>query len=540
MVPAMSRPRLGFWSRLGFGTVPGDAEETRAFLQRRVALYLGVVSLLWLSVSITGYLSSVFFMPSLLHDLGAMRAGLIHNAAMLALATGWFFCRRGKRSRRTLGWLDAGSTIGQAIVMSTLMSGVDVRFRPDMNMAMGVTSTLIARAAIIPSNGTRTLVIGLLSVVPLLGATLLTHLGVPPETRLMPAPVVTAQVGMWLVFDVVVSATMSRVIYGLSMKVQAAARLGQYTLERKIGEGGMGVVYRARHALLRRPTAIKVLAPGRGNQHDLVRFEREVQTTSALRHPNTVAIYDYGRTPDGLFYYAMEYLDGVDLDRLIAHEGPLPEARVVHILSQIAGALAEAHAAGLIHRDIKPSNILLCDHGMLPDFAKVLDFGLVRDVSGADATTSGVQTLTGTPLYMSPEAISAPGTIDARSDLYALGAVAYALLTNTPPFTAATVWEVCAHHLHTPVEPPSERRGRPIPPALEAIVMACLAKDRAARPASAADLAERLAGCGVVPWTQAEARAWWDSRGAVLRAERAATSRSNLSDTIAIDLRSRA
>jgi serine/threonine-protein kinase len=254
-----------------------------------------------------------------------------------------------------------------------------------------------------------------------------------------------------------------------------------------------------------------------------------------------VAIYDYGRTPEGIFYYAMEYLDGVDLERLIASDGPQPEGRVVRILRQVAGALSEAHTAGLIHRDIKPSNILLCDHGREPDFAKVLDFGLVKE-SGPEAAgvaSSGAATLTGTPLYMSPEAITAPATLDGRSDLYALGAVGYALLTGAPPFSGRTAIEVYGHHLHTPVEPPSLRRDQPVDRTLESLLLACLAKDRQARPPSAAVLEERLASCPVSPWSTAQARAWWDERGPQLRAALPVPAPTESGATVVVDLHGR-
>jgi tRNA A-37 threonylcarbamoyl transferase component Bud32 len=205
----------------------------------------------------------------------------------------------------------------------------------------------------------------------------------------------------------------------LRQEVREARRLGQYHLERKLGEGGMGIVYEARHAMLRRRTAVKLIQSDRVDPIALERFEREVQITAELTHPNTVAIYDYGRTPDGIFYYAMELLEGCDLERLIAQDGPQDEDRVVHILRQVAGALAEAHAAGLVHRDIKPANIILCERGGQKDVAKVVDFGLVKRVDGnqSDAQLTGLNVITGTPAFMAPEAIARPDVVDARSDL---------------------------------------------------------------------------------------------------------------------------
>ncbi|HEY3496311.1 MAG TPA: serine/threonine-protein kinase [Polyangiaceae bacterium] len=268
------------------------------------------------------------------------------------------------------------------------------------------------------------------------------------------------------------------------------ARIGPYTLEEKIGEGGMGVVYRARHELLDRPAAIKLLAPGREREEDVKRFEREVRITSLLTHPNTIAVYDFGRTKEGAFYYAMEYVEGLDLQALVEAEGPQSPARVAHLLAQLAGALDEAHSAGLVHRDVKPANLMVCARGRANDVLKVLDFGLVKSESSSDIDQDEARRVIGTPLYLSPESITAPESLDARSDLYALGAVGYFLLTGVPPFSGTSLIDVCVRHLHEPPRPPSERRAG-IPRALEALILACLAKSPDRRPESAA--AVRLA-----------------------------------------------
>jgi eukaryotic-like serine/threonine-protein kinase len=263
---------------------------------------------------------------------------------------------------------------------------------------------------------------------------------------------------------------------------------------------------------LRRPTAIKLLLPGKVSAASLERFEREVQLTSRLSHPNTIAIYDYGRTPDGIFYYAMEYLDGLSLESLVASDGLQPAGRVVHVLLQIAGALAEAHGVGLIHRDIKPANVMLCERGGMPDVVKVVDFGLVKqlDAVEGDVALTNANTLTGTPLYLAPESISRPDSIDARIDIYALGAVGYFLITGTPPFSGRNVVEIAGHHLHSPVEAPSMRLGQPVPPKLEAVLLACLAKDPEGRPNDAQELIVKLLECEAEsPWSGTQARAWW-------------------------------
>ena len=302
----------------------------------------------------------------------------------------------------------------------------------------------------------------------------------------------------------------SRVIFGLRAEVREARRFGQYVLEHKLGEGAMGVVYRATHAMLRRPAAIKLLLPDRASELDLARFEREVQLTSRLVHPNTISIFDYGRTAEGVFYYVMEYLDGLDLQRLVDQYGPLDPVRAIHILAQISGALTEAHALGLIHRDIKPANVVLTDRPDEPDVVKVVDFGLVKRFGGGLDESAAGDSITGTPLYMAPEAISQPDTVDGRSDLYAVGAVAYFLLTGQHVFQAASVLEVCSKHMLEAPVPPSRRLGKALPADLEAIVLACLAKDRKDRPASAAALRTALLACADAERDDLPAaRAWW-------------------------------
>jgi eukaryotic-like serine/threonine-protein kinase len=293
----------------------------------------------------------------------------------------------------------------------------------------------------------------------------------------------------------------------------AARHLGQYALEEKLGAGGMGTVYKARHAMLRRPTAVKLLDVDKVSDAALARFEREVQMTSALTHPNTVAVFDYGRTPEGIFYYAMEYLDGMNLDDLIERFGPLSEARTVYLLRQVCGSLAEAHAAGLVHRDVKPANIFLTIRGGLRDFVKVLDFGLVKTLEGNEkANITSPSALLGTPLYMSPEAVNHPDALDARADVYAVGAVGYFLLTATTVFTGATVMEICMKHAKETPEAPSARRGRPISPDLEALLLRCLAKSPSDRPGDAAELLRELDACVVEgEWSAAAAAAWWQA-----------------------------
>jgi predicted Ser/Thr protein kinase len=313
-----------------------------------------------------------------------------------------------------------------------------------------------------------------------------------------------------------------------------AQQLGQYTLERKLGAGGMGVVYKGHHAMLRRQTAIKMLDVDKVNDASIARFEREVQITCQLNHPNTVAIYDYGRTPEGVFYYAMEYLDGINLQTLVEKYGPQPEGRVIHILTQVCGSLFEAHALGLVHRDIKPANIMLNRRGGEADVVKVLDFGLVKALDEAkQAGTTAANSLTGTPLYMAPEAIQAPNTVDARSDLYAVGAVGYFLITGKPVFDTASLVELCQQHVEAIPVSPAQRLGKPISEELEYALLACLEKSRNKRPSTARDLAQLLARSpAAVSWSAEDADAWWGRHERGLSAAPAAAPETSQSSAV--------
>ncbi len=284
-----------------------------------------------------------------------------------------------------------------------------------------------------------------------------------------------------------------------------AKKLGQYQLEQKLGEGAMGVVYRGKHAMLRRPTAIKLINSDKVSERAITGFEREVQITSQLNHPNTVAIYDFGRTPEGVFYYAMEFLDGIELQDLVAQYGPQEPARIIHIIEQVCRSLYEAHSHGLVHRDVKPANIMLNRRGGDSDVVKVLDFGLVQDREEMGAVTG----VAGTPLYMSPESIQNPGSVDACSDIYSVGAVAWFLATGKPIFFANSTRELCNKQISEVPASPSDIVGA-FPEDLESIIMSCLEKDRSKRPQTARDLARQLAACNDAgQWDSETADRWW-------------------------------
>jgi serine/threonine-protein kinase len=334
-----------------------------------------------------------------------------------------------------------------------------------------------------------------------------------------------AQFFFGLVFPYLLVAGMayvgSRVVYSLGTEVKRARELGSYRLEEKLGEGGMGEVWRARHRMLARPAAIKLIRPAlAGNAHAGVseeavrRFELEAQAIARLRSPHTVELFDFGIATDGAFYYVMELLDGLDADTLLRSFGPTPAERAIYLLRQVCHSLSEAESCGLVHRDIKPANIFLCRYGEEFDFVKVLDFGIVKGSHGAaDVDSSAAHTrentIQGTPAFIAPE--QAMGAeVDGRADIYATGCVAYWLLTGQFVFTADTPMGLLLKHAHTVPAPPSARTDLPIPAALDQLVLSCLAKEPAKRPQSARELSSRLAEVeGMHAWTQDRARDWW-------------------------------
>ncbi|WP_020467608.1 serine/threonine-protein kinase, partial [Singulisphaera acidiphila] len=309
------------------------------------------------------------------------------------------------------------------------------------------------------------------------------------------------------------SASGAHLISRLQRQVKEARQLGQYRLGRRLGAGGMGEVYLAEHQFLKRPCALKLIRSGvESSPKALERFEREVRLTATLSHPNIVEIYDYGRTEDGTYYYVMEYLPGLSLAELVEHHGPLPPARVVYLLRQVAHALREAHTLGLIHRDIKPSNIFAARRGGSSDVAKLLDFGLVRSAATVNAPhLSEEGQILGTPLFMSPEQATGGRELDERSDIYSLGVVAYFLLPGRPPFDEGGGIGVLIAHARDPVVPPSQLRAG-IPEDLERIVLRCLAKPPADRFPNAESLELALAACSCSgDWDQARASLWWQA-----------------------------
>jgi hypothetical protein len=523
---------------------PASMEQTRALAQERSAL-----------VGKSGFLISAAFLvarlllPAASHGTRPIwedvrtPSFLCHAVATAMLAAQWLASALGRPSARRLAVIDALSTFGVTVtlaLMGALIPGPAGAFQS----VLAISIIVSLRAIALPSTALRTVLVSTAALVGSLLATYLVFVLAPPVASNVESPAIGPRyvlvwMGVWLGAFSAVATLASRVIYGLRAQVREARRLGQYVLHDRLGAGGMGIVYRATHAMLRRDTAIKLLPPAKVGQDTIARFEREVRQTARLAHPNTVAVYDYGRTPDGVFYYAMEYLEGLNLHELVDAVGALPPGRVVHFLVQICGSLSEAHGIGLVHRDIKPGNVMVSERGGIPDVVKVLDFGLVKDLERGEPTTlTATGTITGTPLYLAPEVIRSPADVGPASDLYAVAGVGYFLLTGTHVFEGKTAVEVCAAHLHAHPEPPSVRAGRSIPAGLEALVLAGLAKDPSERPRSAREMCDALLACDVGPWTEADAMRWWEAVGRGLVSARKAAPRESaaLAPTLAVDL----
>ena len=477
-------------------------------LQRRLSLYgkvLVVQSILYWLIYAIIWGPTVGFTQSLGH-IASWEVVLL--TAIYSLY--WLVARGRPRSALVLVAADVVGSLAIGINNVFLMLGDLGTISGVFENLIGFICILLLRSLIVPSTVKRTLLCGVLMCGPtLLGVVFGRHRF--DDQALSWITMLGFSIN-WSVIALIFSGVASAVLYGLRRQVRDARRLGQYTLGEKLGEGGMGVVYRASHAMLRRPTAIKLLAEG--GDASLARFEQEVQLLAGLNHPNIVTVHDYGRTADGSFYYAMELLDGMDLEKLVAADGPQPPERVIHIVRQAARGLQEAHDVGLVHRDIKPANVFVCRWWGEPDAVKVLDFGLAKNKADPRTSVTGHNVVLGTPLYISPEALKDAALVDARSDIYSLGAVAYHLLTAEPVFAGRSAVEVCAQHLHSAPVAPSERLGRAVPADLEAIILRCLAKSRGDRYATAAELERALAACAAAAeWSADRARAWWKLRG---------------------------
>lgn len=485
--------------------------------QARVRLYLLIL------LAITTFLHLVILTARLLFDREPITVVLFEPDSLrrLALVLGCAalvaLVSSGRLSRRALLAIDAAA----ALLLSTAMLiGITMRqpeLRPELAALLTITLVLVGRAATVPSSARRTLAIGLLALVPLLviapllfPANYLTA-GIP-HRRLVRVTVF----GFGMAALAITTVT-SHLTYKLRRSVRAAMKLGPYEIVRKLGEGGMGTVYEAQHALLRRRTALKLIKSSEGDLSTEARFdrearfEREARLTSELSHPNTVALYDYGQTVDGLEYYAMELVDGLTLHDLVRRDGPLPAGRALGLLRQIAASLSEAHRKGLIHRDIKPSNVMVCHRDENPDCVKVLDFGLATRLRAAgDPGSRYAETRVGTPEFMAPESVYDTDLVGTATDVYAVGALGYFLITGEAPFQGPDVREIARAHLGEPPLPPSLRTSSHVPTDLEDVLMACLEKEPARRHADGRALLRALEACASDPsWSLEEADLWW-------------------------------
>ncbi len=509
------------------GTTPAGLERTRGYprefptdLLREASRRLGIMSLLAAVLWVVGSVAAHVALRAMSHgdprwrSLGA--TDVIAASAALGSLGLFAYTRRADRDPRFI--LDLGLVY---LVLSAAALGLLMHWEPVpatwpiMPQITWIGAVVLIGAAIVPSTPGKTLVAGLIAVSmnPLsmlvarargtwdFGPTSNAFLMHYPDYLLVGAAVV-----------------ISHVVTRLGQQVAKAREMGSYQLGDLLGRGGMGEVYKATHRMLARPAAIKLIRPemlaalsGESAQLAVRRFRREAEAAANLRSPHTVELYDFGVTDDRTLYFVMELLDGLDLESLVRTHGPVPAGRVIHILRQVCESLEEAHASGLVHRDIKPANIHVGRLGLTHDFVKVLDFGLVKSVAGPageDTLGTAAGLTPGTPAYMAPE-MALGDEVDGRADLYALGCVAYFLLTGQVVFEGDNAFQMVAKHLRDAPVPPSRRTSLPVPPALEALVLACLAKAPDDRPRSAAELGRALADIQAEPWGEEQASRWW-------------------------------
>jgi len=454
-----------------------EALDDEALLHRRLTVFYAYFALLDVFAAVASRASRAFT-----DEPGALAFILgVQSAHAIVLFAVFLALRLHVRGVRTMRALDVFATFVTAGTAAVALSSVPRVLTADVSSVAFFVLFFVVRAALVPSKPWFATALAGASVIPFTAGLAVMY------RRAGPAFVADPDAAAFAALRAMIAGVggvylVSRTIYGLRNAVAEAVQLGQYVVHEKIGEGGMGTVYRASHAMLKRPTAIKLIPPDRAGEMACARFDREARASSRLTHPNNIAIYDFGRTSGGVFYYAMELVEGEDLARLVEREGRQSAARTRHVLRQIAGALAEAHAAGLVHRDVKPANVMLCTRGGVRDFVKVLDFGLVKDIATpADMKITSSRAIAGTPLYMAPESILAPESVGPAADVYALGCIAYVLLTGRGPFTGTNLVEVCSAHVHDAPVPPSVH-ARDIPPELDALVVRCLAKAPDARP----------------------------------------------------------
>ncbi|HEX5033175.1 MAG TPA: serine/threonine-protein kinase [bacterium] len=488
----------------------GTAEEAQ-ILRQRLRLFFGVglaASLIVCVADLLGYRRIEIGWSS----LAAYRPYLFWAFPVLSLIGCLLTLRF--RSVKALHLLDA-AIVALYIFFITVISTV---YSPTVTRVFAYSILLFAHAAFVPSRVWLQAAVGI-------GVTLAYPLGLIlahdrlPEVRELWAIqggtgafqnfVVTSFLDVLLL--AAISVVVTKTLYHFRSRLNEAQALGNYILKGELGRGGMGKVYEATHAFLKRPTAVKVLTPRQQDPKEaLARFKEEVTLCCQLTHPNTITIFDFGESQNRTFYYAMELLQGMDLQRMVERFGPLPPARCAHFLRQVCGSLAEAHAHGIVHRDIKPSNIFITQRGEIPDFVKVLDFGLAREYRGSRESFDGV--FAGTPRYTAPECVMGVAQLDGRVDIYMLGSLGYFLLTGQAPFDYGTDYELMLEHLQLKPKPPSALRPD-LPPEWDEVILTCLEKapeDRFQKVQDLEKAVQRLSASET--WGPEEARRWWDER----------------------------
>jgi eukaryotic-like serine/threonine-protein kinase len=490
-------------------------------LLREAAHRLGVVCLvsagLWLVNFLVIHLIPI--LPGTLPEKQVARSGewvpvfdRVGGAAFVTSLALFWYTRRSRRSPRFL--LDLA--LGYEVFIALSIGLLDYAVGTPAGVSW-IAVIILLFPPVIPSTPRKTLVTALLaaSMDPLAALFWKANgVDVPPMNS-----VFVLAIPNYLC--AAIAPLISHIITRLGREVRKAREMGSYNLGERIGSGGMGEVWHATHRFLVRPAAIKLIKPEvlgamvPAQREVLVeRFRREARAAANLRSPHTIQLYDFGVASDGTFYYVMELLNGMDLQTMVATHGPLPAARAIHLLQQACESLAEAHERGLVHRDIKPANIQVCRMGQYFDYVKVLDFGLVKTQGPAadlDPGLTAPNMVTGTPAYLSPEsALGEP--VDQRTDIYALGCVAYWMLTGRYVFTGDSPMQIVARHVNARPVSPSNHSAYPLPTLLDEIVLACLEKKPSARPATARELCDRLAQCEVEPWTREDARQWWETR----------------------------
>jgi hypothetical protein len=497
----------------GPGTLPTDVVSEQA---RRIVLFSGVATFMWWF----GLTMDGLVLPATVGvraPLASLATEAVAGVTMIAVFLHMRFGHVMPHAKCAAGvWV---MLLNAVFITALELSNIET-VTEGIGYPSWIAILILASAMIMPGSPRRTLVASLAAAaMGPIGIAIASASGRP-----VPPAYVTLVLYLPNFIWAVVATLPSAMFQRMGRQIKEARELGSYELVEQLGAGGMGAVWRARHRLLARDAAIKLVrqealgdTPSQAHVQ-LRRFEREAQATALLQSQHSIRLFDFGATEDGSFYYVMELLAGRDLESFVKEFGPLTPERAVYVLQQVCHSLAEAHARGMVHRDIKPANIFLCRMGLEFDFVKVLDFGLVqtRRPDPANAPTETLitaQQLIGTPAYMAPEVILGRDNVDRRADVYAVGCVAYYLLTGTRVFEDATQMQVLVDHVHSAPAPPSARLGQPLPGALDAFVLDCLRKNPAERPADAAELLQRLCSSPLPQrWSNVHASAWWQAK----------------------------